>query len=230
VTGREQDPWGDLTWSDGEPAPPVATPSSPDADADAVVVREGATPGAAMAGQADEAAPACPWCATPAAEGATRCTSCGAALAQRESIGDLVVPGLTAVDPALKDLDGRPLHLRGPSPTQGVASGLVVAAAAGGPIGLAIVGGVGALAAAEYLGAGGESGKGHEQVGETSGAVLQAVERLERGEALPTANDPTPRPELGTAAPAASAPAPDPTPAPASAPERSKEEDIDGSS
>ena len=68
------------------------------------------------------------------------------------------MPGLTAVDPALKDLDGRPLHLRGPSPTQGVASGLVVAAAAGGPIGLAIIGGVGALAAAEYMGVGGEAG------------------------------------------------------------------------
>ena len=137
----------------------------------------------------------CPWCATPAAEGATRCSSCGASLAQRESIGDLVVPGLTAVDPALKDLDGRPLHLRGPSPTQGAASGLIVAAAAGGPVGLAIIGGVGALAAAEFLGAGGEKDKGHEHVGETSEAVLQAIERLDRGEALPMATDETPRPE-----------------------------------
>lgn len=218
MTDREQDPWGDLTWSDGEPAPPVATPSSPDADASAREVGEGGTPDAVTAGPAGDAAPACPWCATPAAEGATRCTSCGAALAQRESIGDLVVPGLTAVDPALKDLDGRPLHLRGPSPTQGVASGLVVAAAAGGPIGLAIVGGVGALAAAEYLGAGGDGGKGHEQLGETSGAVLQALERLERGEALPSANDPTPRPELGTTA------SPDPAPGR----DGSQEETIDG--
>jgi hypothetical protein len=138
----------------------------------------------------------CPWCATPAAEGATRCTTCGAALAQRESIGDLVIPGLTAVDPALKDLDGRPIHLRGPSPSQGAASGIIVAAAAGGPIGLAILGGVGAIAATEFLGAGGEKGKGHEHLGETSEAVIQAVERLDRGESLPTATDPTPRPSV----------------------------------
>ena len=47
--------------------------------------------------------------------------SCGAALAQRESIGDLRIPGLTSVDPALEDFDKRPLHLRGPSPSQGMA-------------------------------------------------------------------------------------------------------------
>ena len=34
----------------------------------------------------------CPWCATPAAPEATHCGSCGAALAQRESIGDLQIP------------------------------------------------------------------------------------------------------------------------------------------
>ena len=164
---------------------------------------------AAMAPAAGEPL-ACPWCATPAAEGATRCSSCGASLAQRESIGDLVVPGLTAVDPALKDLDGRPIHLRGPSPTQGAASGLIVAAAAGGPMGLAILGGVGALAAAEYMGAGGEKGKGHENVGQTSDAVLQAIERLERGETLPSASDVTPRPELDST-PASSAQSPGPS-------------------
>jgi hypothetical protein len=158
VTGRESDPWGDAPrWSDDErPAEPPELPGSD-----------------------------CPWCATPAAAGAKTCTSCGAALAQRESIGDLVIPGLTAVDPALKDLDGRPLHLIGPSPTHGVASGLVVAAAAGGPIGLTILGGVAAVAAAEYLGAGGgrSGGPGAASVGQTSEAVHQALERLEREEA-----------------------------------------------
>lgn len=167
---------------------------------------------------------ACPWCATPAVEDATRCASCGAALAQRESIGDLVVPGLTAVDPALKDLDGRPLHLRGPSPSQGVASGIIVAAAAGGPVGLAILGGVGAVAAAEFVGAGGDKGKGHEHVGETSEAVLQALGRLERGEALPRADDPTPRPELQAAHTGDSDPALDPQ----SEPRASGEEAPDG--
>ena len=185
-------------WSDGEAAPATdaARPTGPASGP--------------VAGPVDPAPAACPWCATPTAEGATRCPSCGAALAQRESIGDLVVPGLTAVDPALKDLDGRPLHLRGPSPTQGVASGLVVAAAAGGPIGLAIIGGVGALAAAEYMGVGGEAGTGQQNVGQASDAVLQAIERLDRGETLPTASDVTPRPEPDSTSATSGAQSPDP--------------------
>ena len=85
-----------------------------------------------------------------------------------------------------------------------------MAAAAGGPIGLAILGGVGALAAAEYMGAGGEKGKGHENVGQTSDAVLQAIERLERGEALPTASDETPRADLNATL-TSSAQSPDPS-------------------
>jgi hypothetical protein len=216
-----QDPWGDMPrWSDGEAAPDpdvapaAAVPAAAAASSGSATSSEPAEPTAGAA-RADHHPTTCPWCATPAADGATRCSSCGAALAQRESIGDLVVPGLTAVDPALKDLDGRPIHLRGPSPTQGAASGIIVAAAAGGPIGLAIIGGVGALAAAEYLGAGGEKGRGHEHVGETSEAVLQAIERLERGETLPVATDETPRPEPHPGA-AAGAQSADPSATPGS--------------
>jgi hypothetical protein len=220
MSESRHDPWGDLSWSDGEAAD--AGPGGAAGIGDHLAAKgndevsdEGSARGGrsvdatseaqaraseaqGSASQAREAA-TCPWCATPAADGATRCSSCGAALAQRESIGDLVIPGLTAVDPALKDLDGRPIHLRGPSPTQGAASGIIVAAAAGGPIGLAIIGGVGALAAAEYLGAGDKgraSGSGPGHVGEASEAVLQALARLERGEDLPKASDATPRPEL----------------------------------
>jgi hypothetical protein len=224
MSERRLDPWGDVPWSDGEAA------AAPAADPAATVDRSGdAEPGPAAATEAAT----CPWCATPAADGATRCSSCGAALAQRETIGDLVVPGLTAVDPALKDLDGRPLHVRGPSPTQGVASGLIAAAAAGGPVGLAILGGVGAMAAAEYVGAGGEKGKGHEHVGETSEAVLQAIERLERGESLPTASDTTPRPELaepGSTTAAPSAQSPDPSADPGATPGTADQEASDGGS
>jgi hypothetical protein len=205
VTERQQDPWGDMPWSDGDAAAPTDATLPGQAPAAAPAPFIAAASAADPASPVDPASPAhdeatCPWCATPAADGQARCSSCGAALAQRETIGDLVVPGLTAVDPALQDFDARPLHLRGPSPTQGVASGIIVAAAAGGPVGLAILGGVGAMAAAEYMGAGSEKGKGHEHVGETSEAVLQAIERLERGEALPTAQDMTPRPELGSTA------------------------------
>jgi hypothetical protein len=87
-----------------------------------------------------------------------------------------------------------------------------VAAAAGGPIGLTILGGVAAVAAAEYLGAssGKGPGAGHERVGEASEAVLQAIERLDRGETLPSATDPTTRPELDAQPGASSAQSPDP--------------------
>ena len=132
----------------------------------------------------DEAAPAtpephtCAWCATPAAPDATTCASCGAALAQRESLGDVRIPGLTGRDPALEDFDKRPMHLRGPSSSQGVAPALIVRAAAGGPLGAVLIGGVVAVAAAEYLGAKqpGTSGGALEQVGQPSELALRALE------------------------------------------------------
>ncbi len=124
----------------------------------------------------------CPWCSTPATDEATTCGSCGAALAQREAIGDVQIPGVTSVDPALKDYDQRPLHLRGPSPSQGLASGVVIAAAAGGPIGLAALGGIAAVAAAEYAGASrGPDGRPLEldAVGRPSEAAVEALRRLD---------------------------------------------------
>jgi hypothetical protein len=134
-----------------------------------------------------EAARACAWCGTPATPEATTCASCGAALAQRESIGDLAISGLTAVDAALQDFDKRPLHLRGPSPSQGMAPALIVGAMAGGPIGLAAIGGVAAVAAAEYLGASrGGSGAALENVGKPSEVVLRALENLEADAARPS--------------------------------------------
>lgn len=125
----------------------------------------------------------CPWCAAAATDHAQQCASCGAALAQRESIGDLRIPGLTSVDPALEDYDKRPLHLTGPSPSQGMAPALIVGAMAGGPIGLAAIGGVAAIAAVEYIGASRGAGGGGrpEDVGKPSEIVLQALSRLEDG-------------------------------------------------
>ena len=120
----------------------------------------------------------CPWCAAPAVDGATTCSSCGAALAQRESLGDVRIPVLTAVDPALTDYASRPMHLRGPSSSQGVAPALIVGAAAGGPIGAVLIGGVVAVAAAEYLGAKrpGTSAAALEAVGRPSELALKALE------------------------------------------------------
>ena len=107
----------------------------------------------------------------------------------------MVIPGLTAVDPALEDFDKRPLHIGGPNPSQGMAPGLIVAAAAGGPIGLAALGGMAALVAAEYAGAhrGGAGGADLEAVGKPSEVLLQALERLEDG-TLDAQNAPAPEP------------------------------------
>ena len=132
--------------------------------------------GAAMAPRS------CAWCGAPeASAAATTCASCGAALAQRETIGDLAIPGLTSVDAALQDYDKRPLHLRGPSPSQGAAPALIVGAMAGGPIGLAAIGGVAAVAAAEYLGARRGGSGSLEEVGKPSEVALQALEHLADG-------------------------------------------------
>jgi hypothetical protein len=187
------DPWSDQpAWSDGTAA------AADHSAAGAAGASPGAPPVAATGATTATSQPTCSWCATVALDGATRCPSCGAALAQRESIGDLVIPGLTSVDPALQDYASRPMHLAGPSPSHGVASGAIAAAAAGGPLGLAIIGGIGVVAAAEYMGA--NRGPGATALGETSDAVRQAVERLERGEALPSAGESTPRPELSAPA------------------------------
>lgn len=147
--------------------------AEPDAQSPAVPPRAG--------GQGE--AVQCPWCATPAAANADRCPACGAALAQRETIGELMIPGLTSVDPALQDYDKRPLHISGPSPSQGMAPALIVGAMAGGPAGLAAIGGVAAVAAVEYLGAGrgGAGGASREDVGRPSEVVLQALGRLDDG-------------------------------------------------
>ena len=135
----------------------------------------------------------CPWCSAPAPSSATTCSACGAALAQRESIGELAIPGLTTIDPALQAIDGQPIHLRGPSPSQGMASGVMAGALMGGPVGLALIGGLAAGAAVEYLG----SHRDHigapehlEDVGRPSPATLLALERLGREAAGESPTDP----------------------------------------
>ncbi|MFL5768836.1 MAG: hypothetical protein ACJ765_02020 [Chloroflexota bacterium] len=148
----------------------------------------------------------CPWCSTPARDEASTCVSCGAALAQRESIGDVAIPGVTTIEPSLLDADGRPHQLPGPSPTQGLASGVLAAAVIGGPVGLAALGGIAAVAAAEYVAGGRErmgSPESLDAVGRPSEVTLRALEQLqeaERGEAPDR-----PAPDASTAADAAPA-------------------------
>ena len=123
----------------------------------------------------------CPWCSAPASDAAGTCAACGAALAQRESIGDVQIAGLTAIDPGLLAADARPIHLGGPSPSHGVADAAVAAAAIGGPAGLMIIGGIAAVAAAEYAGArrpGAVAPEDLAKVGQPSELALRALERI----------------------------------------------------
>jgi len=128
----------------------------------------------------------CAWCSATAPESATQCPACGAALAQRDSIGGLVISGVTSVDPALLDADGRPMHIPGSSPSQGMAGGVMIAAMAGGPIGLAALGGIAVVGAAEYALAGRQAREGApalDDVGRPSEVALRALERLVSEEA-----------------------------------------------
>lgn len=131
-----------------------------------------------------EPAATCPWCAAPAAPDANRCSACGAALAQRESLGGVLIPGLTSVDPALMDFDQRPLHIPGPSPTQGLAPALIVGALAGGPAGLVAMGGVAGLAGVEFAASQHDGTDTQElaDVGKPSEVALQALAHLDDGQ------------------------------------------------
>ena len=136
----------------------------------------------------------CAWCSAMAPMDATTCPSCGAAMAQRETIGDLRIPGVTDVRADLLDSDGRPIHLSGPSPSQGMASGVMVAAMAGGPVGLAALGGLAAVGAAEYATASrrrGDGAPGYDDIGRPSDIAREVAERLDHGD-VPDAldNDP----------------------------------------
>ena len=149
-------------------------------------------------GEVDDRVPmgrTCAWCSAAAPVEATTCPSCGAAMAQRESIGDLQLPGLTSVDPALLDSAGRPLHIPGASPTQGMAGGVMLAALAGGPVGLAAAGGLAVMGAAEYTMSGrrGDGTPSVDELGRPSEVALRALERLEHGDPAP-ADEPLPDP------------------------------------
>ena len=125
----------------------------------------------------------CAWCSAGARPDATHCPACGAALAQRESLGGVVISGVTDVHPALAAYDAQPIRMHGPSPTQGLANGAIVAAVAGGPAGLVALGGIVAVAAVEYLGNRKPDGSGPldlESVGRLSGTARMVLDRIER--------------------------------------------------
>jgi hypothetical protein len=136
------------------------------------------------------------------------CPACGAALAQRDDLGGVLIAGVTGVDPGLKAYADQPMRIKGPSPTQGLATGIVPAVALGGPAGLAIIGGIAAVAATEYLSAKGPGGRNVDPntVGELGGLAQLALEKATRDEAAAKIDNtwdvPTPDPTTQGAEPA----------------------------
>src|SRR5512141_2530540 len=78
----------------------------------------------------------CQWCSVPVTEGARQCSACGATVILRESIGDLIIPGVTHVDPALAAYAAQPLRIPRASPSQSIAGPAAGALMLGGPAGL----------------------------------------------------------------------------------------------
>lgn len=140
----------------------------------------------------------CPWCSATVAREAAQCPACGAALAQRDSLGGLKISGVTAVDPALEAYAAQPRRLPGNSPSQAMAVNAIGAAAAlPGPIALAAIGGLAGVAALEYMGARRGEGGGPvdlESVGRPSELAREVAERLDRGDHPPTSAESEPRP------------------------------------
>jgi RNA polymerase subunit RPABC4/transcription elongation factor Spt4 len=116
---------------------------------------------------------ACPWCSAPVPADATHCPACGDALARRESIDDLAIPGVTTVDRALEADAAQPLQIPLPMPSS--------VDSIGGSINLAGMAELAALAARD--GSRADSPVGPSTVGKPSDAALKAVERLDREDA-----------------------------------------------
>jgi hypothetical protein len=89
---------------DGSPA--SATESEPEsASSSAPLVNPAAEPtgpvSAAPTASDPDAANRCPWCSAMAPADATHCPSCHASMSERDSIGDMLIPGVTEVDPVV---------------------------------------------------------------------------------------------------------------------------------
>jgi len=147
----------------------------------------------------DQPTLSCQWCGAEARAKATSCAACGAALPLLETVGDLVVPGVTHVDPELQSYAKRPLRIPRGSTTESLAPGAVHAAAVlGGPAAMVALGALAAVAAGE-LRQGGDSRAtvSPEKLGEPSEPVLEVARRLQKEEAeraagMAESSDPAP--------------------------------------
>lgn len=117
----------------------------------------------------------CPWCSATNPPEARQCRSCGAAIAQRESLAGLVIPGVTSVDPNLV-ADG---SLASPVlRTQGTTNVIFAATQVNATAGLAAAAAV--LGQDMIKGMLGANDADLATVGRPSEAALLAAERLER--------------------------------------------------
>jgi hypothetical protein len=118
----------------------------------------------------------CPWCSATNALEARQCASCGAAIAQRDDLGGVVVPGVTGIDP---NLLGDPSSLASPAlRSQGTLNAINAVSQVNATLGLAAAAAV--LGQDTIKGMLGGNEVDLETVGKPSEAALQALEKLER--------------------------------------------------
>jgi hypothetical protein len=117
----------------------------------------------------------CPWCSAANAPDARQCAGCGAALAQRDDLGGVVVPGVTGVDP---NLLGTPSSLASPVlRSQGTLGALNAVSQVNATLGLAAAAAI--LGQDTIKGMLGANDADLEAVGKPSEAALLAFEKLE---------------------------------------------------
>ncbi len=123
----------------------------------------------------------CPWCSAAADPGDGCCPNCGAIMAQRESLGGMVIPGVTDVDPGLRQpsLAGSVLA------TQARMNMLSAVGQAAGPS-AQIVTAV-TMLARDSIGGMFRPGTGPGGVGRPSQAALEMARRLDASGRDPTA-------------------------------------------
>ena len=118
----------------------------------------------------------CPWCSGKNVPDARQCATCGAAIAQRDDLGGVVVPGVTGVDP---NLLGTPSSLASPVlRSQGTLGALNAVSQVNATLGLAAAAAI--LGQDTIKGMLGAKDADIDAVGRPSEAALLAVERLER--------------------------------------------------
>jgi hypothetical protein len=140
---------------------------------------------------------ACPWCSAANAPAARQCAGCGAAIAQRDDLGGVVVPGVTGVDP---NLLGTPSSLASPVlRSQGTLGAINAVSHVNATLGLAAAAAI--LGQDTIKGMLGANDADLEALGKPSEAALLAVENLEREPAAAAAAA-----ESDAEAPAAPAP------------------------